>query len=292
VDTAALRHVLPTSPTLQRLDVPTQLAARIFPASDIIGYKRRTHGAPHYTVSEGVRGVQDRLIEGIDITLNARVTAVDKMAHGVRILWAQSDGSREEMYTDCFDKVILAVAPDVVGRIFKPLEHHMHRIPTTIVESVVHTDWAVLNGSDAKKTDRQGAQLIHLNTSAQDTHKTEAHHLQPCGVVVTTCPFSPLSPQSVTHSASFTRVLRSSESQRIVNAIFGEEPNSCADEKSVPLWVAGVGMAWFCWKAAWYQLCASLLLLTLKCPGGINNVRFIRGGWSRYPMIVESEQES
>jgi hypothetical protein len=195
--------------------------------------------------------VQDRLIEGIDITLNARVTAVDKMAHGVRILWAQSDGSREEMYTDCFDKVILAVAPDVVGRIFKPLEHHMHRIPTTIVESVVHTDWAVLNGSDAKKTDRQGAQLIHLNTSAQDTHKTEAHHLQPCGVVVTTCPFSPLSPQSVTHSASFTRVLRSSESQRIVNAIFGEEPNSCADEKSVPLWRNGDENVWlvggWCW---------------------------------------------
>jgi hypothetical protein len=233
-DTAAVRHVLPPPAALQRLHLPARRAARFFPASDIIGYKRRTHGAPHYTVSEGVRGVQHRLIRGINITQNARVTAVEQDANGVRMSWAQDDGLREEVYTDYFDKVILAVAPDVVGRIFKPLERHMHRIPTTIVESVVHTDYAVLNGSDVKKTRRQGAQLIRLNTSTRGTHTTEAHHLQPCGVVVTTCPFSSLTPQSVKHSAKFTRVLRSPESQRIVNAIFREDARPCADEKAVP----------------------------------------------------------
>jgi hypothetical protein len=222
-----------------------------FPASDIVGYKRRTHGAPHYTVSEGVCGVQERLIKGIDITLNARVTAVEQSANGVKISWVRGGGSNEEMYTECFDKVILAVAPDIVGRIFKPLEHHMHRIPTTIVESVVHTDWAVLKGSDAAKSERQGAQLIHLNTSTKDMHQTEAHHVQPCGVVVTTCPFSFLDPQSVNHRARFTRVLRSPESQRIVNAIFGAESRSCIDEKSVPLWRNGDDNVWlaggWCW---------------------------------------------
>jgi hypothetical protein len=238
-------------PLLSSVSTCPHDALLAFPASDIIEYKRRTHGAPHYTVSEGVRGVQHRLIRGVDITLNARVTAVEQDANGVRMSWVQGDGFREEVYTDYFDKVILAVAPDVVGRIFKPLEHHMHRIPTTIVESVVHTDDAVLNGSDVKKTSRQGAQLIRLNTSTRGTYTTEAHHLQPCGVVVTTCLFSSLSPQSVKHSAKFTRVLRSPESRRIVNAIFREDARLCADEKVVPLWRNGDGDVWlvggWCW---------------------------------------------
>jgi hypothetical protein len=77
------------------------------------------------------------------------------------------------------------------------------------------------------------------------------HHVQPCGVVVTTCPFSFLDPRSVNHRARFTRVLRSPESQRIVNAIFGAESRSCIDEKSVPLWRNGDDNVWlaggWCW---------------------------------------------
>lgn len=220
-----------------------------FPASDIIGYKRRTHGAPHYTVSDGVGGVQERLVKGIDVTLNATVTAVESFEKGVRISWCGA--SDAETTTEYFDKVILAVAPDVVGRIFKPLQHHMQRIPTAVVESVVHTDWAVLHGSDLNKNDRKGAQLIHLNTSTADTPVTESHHLQPCGVVVTTCPFTPLEQQHVTQRSKFTRVLRSLESQRIVNAIFDNGSNFSADDKSVPRWRNGEDNVWlvggWCW---------------------------------------------
>ena len=220
-----------------------------FPASDIIGYKRRTHGAPHYTVSDGVGGVQERLVKGIDVTLNATVTAVESFEKGVRISWCGA--SDAETTTEYFDKVILAVAPDVVGRIFKPLQHHMQRIPTAVVESVVHTDWAVLHGSDLNKNDRKGAQLIHLNTSTVDTPVTESHHLQPCGVVVTTCPFTPLEQQHVAQRSKFTRVLRSPESQRIVNAIFDNGSNFSADDKSVPRWRNGEDNVWlvggWCW---------------------------------------------
>ena len=220
-----------------------------FPASDIIGYKRRTHGAPHYTVSDGVGGVQERLVKGIDVTLNATVTAVESFEKGVRISWCGA--SDAETTTEYFDKVILAVAPDVVGRIFRPLQHHMQRIPTAVVESVVHTDWAVLHGSDLNKNDRKGAQLIHLNTSTADTPVTESHHLQPCGVVVTTCPFTPLEQQHVAQRSKFTRVLRSPESQRIVNAIFGNGSNLSADDKSVPRWRNGEDNVWlvggWCW---------------------------------------------
>ncbi|KAI4620938.1 hypothetical protein J4E83_005301 [Alternaria metachromatica] len=220
-----------------------------FPASDIIEYKRRSHGAPHYTVSDGVGGVQDRLVKGIDVTLEATVTAVEPSEKGVRITWSQggSDGHK----TEFFDKVILAVAPDVVGRVFRPLQHHMQRIPTAVVESVVHTDWAVLHGSDARHVDKKGAQLIHLNTATSGTHTTESHHVQPCGVVVTTCPCTPLDEKCVAQRSRFTRVLRSPESQRIVNAIFDKRSNFDTDDKSVPQWRNGEDNVWlvggWCW---------------------------------------------
>lgn len=221
-----------------------------FPASDIIGYKARTHGAPHYTVSEGVHGVQNRLIKGIQCELNATVTTVEPSEKGVKISWVRSGGSGVAAVTEYFDRVILAVAPDVVGRVFNPLQHHMHRIPTTLVESVVHNDRSVLGGDGAGMVDTKGAQLIHLHTSANDKRVTESHHLQPCGAIVTTYPFSPLDPDLVLHSAKFTRVLRSAESQRIVNAIFGEATSS-AEDKSVPLWKNGDDNVWlvggWCW---------------------------------------------
>ncbi|KAF1940609.1 hypothetical protein EJ02DRAFT_226715 [Clathrospora elynae] len=221
-----------------------------FPASDITEYKRRTHGAPHYTVSEGVRGVQQRLIEGVQFELNTTVTTVEPFEKGVRISWTRGSGSEAETRVDYFDRVILAVAPDVVGRIFEPLRHYMHRIPTAVVESIVHTDERVLAATDPKTTEHS-AQLIHLHTTTGDTHTTESHHVQPCGAIVTTCPFSPLEPALVVQSARFTRVLRSSESQRIVNAIFGDGPALCADDKSVPLWRNGDDNIWlvggWCW---------------------------------------------
>jgi len=222
-----------------------------FPASDIIGYKRKTHGAPHYTVSEGVRGVQDRLIKGIDVTLNATVTAVEPFDKGVRISWTQAAGSEVSTHTAQFDRVILAVTPDVVGRLFRPLQHHMHRIPTAVVESVVHTDLTVMGGDHVEKIASQNAQLIHLNTTSENMLQTESHHLQPCGVVVTTCPFSGFRESSVIQRSKFTRVLRTPESQRIVNAVFEDDAARHADDKSVPLWRNGDDNVWlvggWCW---------------------------------------------
>jgi hypothetical protein len=210
-----------------------------FPATDLTEYKRRTHRAPHYTVSEGVRAAQDRLAKGIQYELNAAIVAVEPQEKGVRLSWKTACGQQQ---TEIFEKVVLAVAPDVVGQVFEPLRHYMARIPTAVVESVVHTDDTVLNmGHEEEPAGRRGgnAQLIHLNTSTSHEHKTESHHIQPCGAIVTTCPFSPLEKTRVTHSAKFTRVLRSPQSQRIVNAIFGDAQECCSDEKTVPRWRNG-----------------------------------------------------
>jgi predicted NAD/FAD-binding protein len=221
-----------------------------FPASDLTEYKRRTHRAPHYTVSEGVKSAQDLLIKGIDYELNAAVKAVEPQEEGVNIWWEQAGSG---MCMERFDVVVLAVAPDVVGHVFKPLQHHMARMPTTVVESVVHTDRSVLKETTAIRRAVKGhdAQHIYLRTSSDSDTKTESHHVQSCGAIVTTCPYSPLDPSLVMHSAKFTRVLRSPESQRIVNAIFGEGLQSYEDDKSVPRWRSGEGNVWlaggWCW---------------------------------------------
>jgi predicted NAD/FAD-binding protein len=221
-----------------------------FPASDVTEYKRRTHRAPHYTVSTGVRTVQDRLIKGIEYELGAIVKAIEPQEKGVKLLWEKSG---EGIHTEFFDRIILAVAPDVVGKIFKPLQYHMARMPTAMVESVVHNDHSVLEETDSVKaaSERHGAQWIFLNTTGHDTVQTESHHVQPCGAIVTTCPHTRLEPSLIIHSAKFTRVLRSPESQRIVNAIFSERAQVHGDDKSVPQWKNGDDNVWlaggWCW---------------------------------------------
>ncbi len=230
----ATYYVLPLISSVTTCPHETLLA---FPASDLTDYKRRTHREPHYTVSEGVRAAQDRLAKGIRYELNAAITAVEPQEKGVRLSWKRSDGQEQ---VEAFDKVVLAVAPDVVGQIFEPLRPYMARIPTALVESVVHTDDSVLNlGRSVTAKPRSAAQLIHLNTSTQEKHTTESHHVQPCGAIVTTCPHSPLKQSGIKHSAKFTRVLRSPQSQRIVNAMF-KLPQQCSnDDKSTPLWRNG-----------------------------------------------------
>ncbi|KAH7383385.1 hypothetical protein BKA66DRAFT_97040 [Pyrenochaeta sp. MPI-SDFR-AT-0127] len=221
-----------------------------FPASDVIEYKRKTHRAPHYTVSDGVREVQDRLLQEIPCEFSATVTCVNPFEKGVRVSWKK--GSEAQMTTELFDRVVIAVSPDVVGHIFAPLQHHMSRIPVAVVESVVHTDQSVLHkGAVAFDTDKHGAQLIYLHTTTEDVHKTASHHVQPCGPIVTTCPLTPISPAFAIRSAKFTRVLRNPESQRIVNAIFENFPPACADEKHMPPWRNGDNNVWlaggWCW---------------------------------------------
>ncbi|KAJ4295252.1 hypothetical protein N0V90_007263 [Kalmusia sp. IMI 367209] len=222
-----------------------------FPASDIIDYKRRTHGAPHYTVSNGVHTVQERLVSGIDYELSTAVSAVEPREKGVDVSWSRKRGGQHVLQTEHFDRVVLAVAPDIVGRIFKPLRRHMDKIPTTWVKSVVHSDLRAIGVDDCSAGNTNGAQLIYLRTSAQETHQTESHHVQPSGAIVTTCPFTQIDPALEIHSANFTRVLRTPESRRIVNNLFGDDLRTTPDEKPLGAWKNGDGGVWlvggWCW---------------------------------------------
>ncbi|PSN61073.1 hypothetical protein BS50DRAFT_578869 [Corynespora cassiicola Philippines] len=224
-----------------------------FPASDIVEYKKRTHRQPHYIVSNGVKTVQDRLIRGIDYQLSSAVSRVEPLAAGVRVSWRKTGSASNTVHQEHYDRVILAVAPDIVGQIFEPLRYHMNRIPTVLVESVVHTDLSALDlhSHTPNSSGGSGAQLILLRTSNVGVHKTESLHAQPCGAVVTTCPFSPIDPAHVIHSAKFTRVLRSPGSKQVINSILQDTPVVVVDEKPLPAWRNGDGNVWlaggWCW---------------------------------------------
>jgi hypothetical protein len=209
----------------------------------------------HYVVFNGVRTVQDKLAKGIACEFSAVVSAVEPLSNGVKLRWKLIKGAKEGALSEAvFDRVILAVSPDVVGRIFDPLRCDMNRIPTTQVQSVVHSDQPIFTMTDAEKGhSKRKAQPIYLQTSTEGPHRTAAIHLQPSGVVVTTCPLSPIEPARIIQSSHFTRVLRTPESRQIVNTIFGatsNRPNN-TNKKVESQWHNGDGNVWlvggWCW---------------------------------------------
>lgn len=161
----------------------------------------------------------------------------------------QKVASREQgQRSEVFDRVVLAVTPDVVGKIFEPLQYHMGQIPTMRVQSVVHNDRSTL-GSEQSLQDA-AAQLIYLR-STSGIHRTESLHVQPSGAIVTTCPFSPINPSLIIESAEFTRVLRSPRSKLVVDSIFGAGTPTGVEDKALPSWRNGDNNVWlvggWCW---------------------------------------------
>ncbi|RMZ88194.1 hypothetical protein DV736_g4587, partial [Chaetothyriales sp. CBS 134916] len=245
-----------------------------FPAADVTEYKRKMRGQRHYRVSNGVQEVQDKLGRGIDKRLSARVSAVEPLSSGVRIRWTQREDAHGQTVEkeELFDRVILAVSPDVVAKVFSPLQQEMTQIPTVSVESIVHADresagegagQLFISGqkniaeSNTRLLHDNAVQTIYFRTSVvEGNHRTEAVHIQPSGALVTTCPFSYIDPAQVIKSSRFTRVLRTPESRRITNDIFGNgNPLGDIDgEKRSFGWKNGDGSVWlvggWCWDVA------------------------------------------
>ncbi|KAL4778255.1 hypothetical protein BJX76DRAFT_151898 [Aspergillus varians] len=234
-----------------------------FPASDIIGYARQTHRKPHYTVTGGVQEAEARLSRGLSVRFNTRVTDVESIKGGrVRVSWVTRGGEEEEeeeQGTKEYDRVIIAVTPDVVGAIFSPLRKEMGSIPTTTVQTVVHLDWARVGacnaylrsssrlrrrgfssqasssssstGSTAEKTPLTA---MHMVSDANNT-RTESIHEHPARVLVTTYAMDGgIDESKILHRVQFTRVLRTAQSQAVVNSIFatGSDPTSAVDDKN------------------------------------------------------------
>ncbi|KJZ77192.1 hypothetical protein HIM_03513 [Hirsutella minnesotensis 3608] len=242
-----------------------------FPASDVINYKRLSHGQQHYTVCGGVRQVQSKLADGIqDVRLESRVTSVEVDSGGLIVHWQSTSSSTTKHSTrrEHFDRVVLAVSPDVAGRIFQPLLSALHRLPTRRVESSVLSAepgaWSIATGDAASAgcSHHRGtawpAQVITFRTQFGGAcPRTQALHAMPGGVLVSTSPLdSELDSKAALRTATFTRTLRTPESRAILQSIMGSherEPMSRGPKVSNGAvdWVNGEDNVWlagaWCW---------------------------------------------
>lgn len=178
----------------------------------------------HYVVSDGVHSVQEKLLQGLDVRLGVQSFRVSPVPSdgGVEITTRDSSSGKEA--TERFDFVVLAVSPDIVARVFKPLQSALESIPTTTVETVAHTDSSLVSSSSPGKgsvSDQEPGSAQHISFLS-DSDSTESTHQQPTSVLVTTNPLSDIEPSKIIQSASFTRVLRTPESRALVNELFRE----------------------------------------------------------------------
>lgn len=240
-----------------------------FPASDVVNYKKMSHGHQHYTVCGGVSQVQSRLAEGLDdIRLSTRVVEVVPGANqGVTVRWQSTDGS-PQITEQTFDRVVLAVSPDVAGSIFKPLRSILNKIPTLRVESSVlrpereQASFKVDNSAGHEPMtcahhlgDTSPSQVITLRTRFSETNgsQTEALHIMPSGVVVSTCPLDGTADMKQSlKTARFTRTLRSTESRAAVEKIMGRSKGTVKKvDGDAAAWVNGEDNVWltgaWCW---------------------------------------------
>lgn len=241
-----------------------------FPASDIVGYARQTHRKPHYTVTGGVQAAEAKLSSGLSVKFNTRVTNVESIDGGkVRVSWIAQGEAASKVY----DRAIIAVTPDVVGKIFAPLRNAMSAIPTTTVQTVVHRDFARVERYSAYLQDdarlqrrefksvldsssvdlaRPPLTAMHMVTDLASS-RTESIHEHPARVLVTTYALEGgIDESKILHRVDFTRVLRTARSQAVVNSIFSTEPadHSPVDEKK-KAWKSGDGNVFivggWCW---------------------------------------------
>ncbi|KAK8073154.1 hypothetical protein PG996_006502 [Apiospora saccharicola] len=206
------------------------------PASDLTGYQRQGFGKDHFVVSHGVQDVVSALSEGQDIRLSSEVLRVEPCGSRVRLVWRTGRGDGD-LVEEMFDRVVLAVDPGAVAKVFDPLRSTMSRIPTRIVESAVlrgADEFAKLRVTehsykqhDTAAFDAQVADTLLLRSRFTGTERgyTEALHTISCGALVATSiaggGFDELKPL---HRASFWRVLRTPESREVVNDVMINRP--------------------------------------------------------------------
>lgn len=224
-----------------------------FPASDIVNYKKLSQGQLHYAVCGGVTQVQSKLVAGIsDIRLATRVLQVVPQSKGVLVRWQSKGDVSEEL----FDRVVLAVSPDVARSIFDPLASILSKIPTLQVESSVNApvtgSCCILDDPDRAtrcmhhRGDALPAQTITLRTQfSAGGSRTEALHAMPSGIVVSTCPLDEaVESKKQLKVAKFTRTLRTLKSRALIESIMGRSEQASG-------WVNGEDNVWlvgaWCW---------------------------------------------
>ncbi|GIK03722.1 hypothetical protein Aspvir_007796 [Aspergillus viridinutans] len=220
-----------------------------FPAVDVVDYAKRTYRQPHYTVVGGVQRVQSRISEGLVVRLRSTVTAVESTGTRCRITWTDSQG---DIVSEEYDHVIMAVTPDVVSTIFQPLEKPLQSIPVVKGECIVHRDTSIvpdggLLAAEAQKARKQ-PEIMYMFS---DGTSTESVHQHPLSVLVTNFPIAPIESSKIIYRTQLTRVLRTTESRKVVNSIFSDGRSQQTRQEKEQIWRNGNGNVWlvgaWCW---------------------------------------------
>ncbi|KAK4442724.1 hypothetical protein QBC34DRAFT_452934 [Podospora aff. communis PSN243] len=259
-------------PLMSSVSTCTHAQMLAFPAGDLVAYIKNSYRQQHYTVCGGVRQVQTRLAKGIkreNMRVRCRVLSVtpDQQTGQVAVRWQSAGaGDSAAVCEDVFDRVVLAVSPDVVGRILRVprLSAALEKIPTAWVESSVLAPADLSMRYSIVEHEEEGAVCMHHANSETEpaqvitlrsqfsrsrgnvNGRSEALHAMPGGVVVSTCPLDGVEGdvKRVLKTAGFTRTLRSVESRGVVEAIMGRgEADLGWVNGQDNVWLAG---AW-CW---------------------------------------------
>ncbi|UNI17740.1 hypothetical protein JDV02_004062 [Purpureocillium takamizusanense] len=248
-------YLLPLMSSVSTCDHADMMA---FPASDVVNYKRLSHGQQHYAVCGGVRQVQSKLVQGMrDIRLGCRVITVEVVSKasgdGVSVRWQPGTAEATE---ERFDHVVLAVSPDVATRIFHPLSTALGNMPTKWVESSVLSPrpgaFSVAHGDLPQSCSHHGddkspSQVITFRSTFGDGARTEALHAMPGGVLVSTQHTATVESKAVLKTAGFTRTLRTPASRAATQRVM--ESNPASDSRTH--WVNGENDVWLAGSWCW-----------------------------------------
>jgi hypothetical protein len=156
------------------------------------------------------------------------------------------------VFSEEYDHVIMAVTPDVVAAIFKPLEKLLRQIPVVKGDCIVHRDTSILPESDLLfREARKGAQQPEIMYMFSDNISTESVHQHASSVLVTNFPIAPIESKKIIHCARLTRVLRSLKSREVVNSILSAPRSRHMRQEKGQVWRNGDGNVWlvgaWCW---------------------------------------------
>jgi hypothetical protein len=231
-----------------------------FPASDVTSFMKGSFLRKTYVAKGGINRVQATLAEGIqDVRLQTRVTKVERNEKGVLIRYESTQDEKRSSTEEVFDRVVLAVSPNVAAAIFNPSKPLLSVIPTVPVTSTVlaapNTKISLVNESthipSGECSYRRGeAQIMAFRTTFSDSIvQTESLHYLEGGLIVRTSPTGDVAEVKGTLDTSrFTRTLRTTESRNMVRKAIETSRDTVGDGAG---WVNGKDDVWivgsWCW---------------------------------------------
>ena len=223
-----------------------------FPAIYLTDYKRQTHMFPHKT-SVTMTMLQSRLMEGVSVVYNAKVTGVEPLDNRLKVHY--QDLKSGENVEVMFDNVVLAVNPKQTSAIYPPTSQVMDKLQTSDVSVVIHQDYGMLPEGSAQLVEDTKSELIAMEMKLDPTggKTTIATHAHPCGILATVWPgdydFVDIDPKKVLHESRFVRLLATPTSRDYLAALFRE--NVAGADGETLKWLNGDDGVYICGGWAW-----------------------------------------